>query len=291
MKFPAMLLTLVLVGLSAGAQPYSPNDASFSLSEYGVTKADYDRIVAIVERHVKADELEAGGYNATQDGAVSRVLEILPLIYKHDKDELLADLKFLKLALHGKWDYGIVRNPLVAMLQADDLSTFQKALAIDPELAYVPTHYWESSGPTPIGEIVKAGKIEWLRMLIRDKYDLNRDPVLASGRNDRYWVANLLTVAPTPEIDKMLVQAGVRDVIPTEWYSRSLDDNVRVRDGFGLKSNVLFKIAKGTEFKVLAQSARWETIPDVGKGVWLKVDVAGKVGWLFSAFAWIDDEV
>jgi len=276
-NFGRWLPVLFLVcGMSLDAQPFSPNDQANSLRDYGVNKADYDKIVALVARHAKPDELQAGGYNATSDGAVGRLVEILPLIYQHDKDELLATLTFLKAALRGKWDISLVRNPLVAMVQTDDFATFQKALAIDRELAYVATQFWESSAPTPIAEVVKAGKTEWLKYLITNKYDLNRDPVLTSGKNDRYWVANLLTVAPTPDIDKLLVQAGVRDVLATEWYSRCLDDNVRVRDAFGLNGKVLFKIAKGTE---------------VGRGVWLKVDVGGKVGWLFSVFAWLDDEV
>ena len=291
MKLFSLILIHTIVVAMLMAQPYSPNDQGESFREYGVSKTDYDKITAIIAKHAKADELEAGGYSVSQDSAVSRVLEILPLIYYHDKVEFLGILKFLKSALHGTWDRGIVRNPLVAMVRADDFDTFQKALSIDAELAYVPTRYWESSAPSPIGEIVKAGKTQWLKFLIEAKYDLNRDPALTGMKNDRYWVANLLTVAPSPEIDKLLVLAGVREVIPTEWHSKSLDDNVRVRDVYGLSGKVLFKISKGTEFKVLAQSARWETIPDVGTSVWLKVDVAGKIGWLFGTFAWLDDEI
>jgi len=284
MRSVTAFIFFILLGSGVFSLDYGSTQFANMQRDYGINRQTYDIIVS----HLKNYDKEP--YNkdlSTQDDAVSRLMELLPAIYAQDKKALPGILTFLKTTFKGSWIHGAFRNPLHSMILADDFSSFKDALKIDANLAYAPNQYWESSGPTPIAELVRLSKLTWLLYLYDNKFDFNREPSLY-GKGESIYILNLFSVVSDPKVDAFLVKAGVPEVVPRDIESYCIDDNVRVRDSYSLNAKVLFKINKNTPFVITGQSSRLSEVEGLGKGFWYRIKVEGKVGWIFSAFAMVE---
>lgn len=279
---PCLFLAL---SASALALDYGPGQFASMQADYGINRQEFDTVMAYLNTYDKAP---ANNEMPTEsDNSVSRLMELLPAIYAQDKKALLEVLKFIKTTWKGSWTVGQFRNPLMAMIAADDFNTFKEALRVDRNLAYAPNQYWQSAGPSPIAELVRQSKITWLQYLLDNTYDFNHEPSLY-GRGESIYVLNLFSVVSNPKVDELLVQAGVPEVIPRSIESYCTDDNVRVRDNYSLDAKVLFKINKKTPFVITGQSSRMSVIEGLGPGFWYSIKVEGKTGWIFSHFAYVE---
>jgi len=79
---------------------------------------------------------------------------------------------------------------------------------------------------------------------------------------------------------------GVQQISNSSWDSHCKDDNVRLRESFSLTSNVLGKLSKGDEFKVIGHTFAFYLLPDGSTGRWVNILYKGNKYWIWSAYVW-----
>jgi hypothetical protein len=140
--------------------------------------------------------------------------------------------------------------------------------------------------PPAIAEAVQTDNFDMVTYMVTKKgFPKDYVYLLGSlGLNE-----NLLTWSRSSPMDALLIGLGVPQTVPLgKWKGTCADDNVRIRESYGLDSKVIGKIDKGESILAVERTAKSYSI-DGKQSCWLKIVTGdGTAGWSFGAFYTFD---
>jgi hypothetical protein len=183
------------------------------------------------------------------------------------------------------WFQGVnFLNPIDYAMRKNDIELFNKMILICQNYINTPDHTGMGGSGSIIWEAVGLDNEIFVTELFAHGLLLNNDELYIDEKD--HYLSNILTVAKSKKIQKILVKNGVNEISSEKWDSYCLDDNVRIRKANSIDSEIITRVAKGTKFQVLGYTFIKYVLPDTTIGRWVKIEINGKIAWIWSRYVY-----
>lgn len=207
-----------------------------------------------------------------------------------DADFIIKCLEFkdtLKLSSYGM----DIPSLLDELIRINNPAVLDKVLAWNPKLSISTQYSGMGRGNCPVMELLQNDNIAYMRVLLKYFPDVNEVPLYGwKDYSERPYndMHNMLSFAQSDTMKKMLIDAGVKTLIPytNEWYRETTlcDTNVNIRSEPGLSGAKIDKLTYGDEVTVIGVDPYYYYI-DGYSGHWIQIEFkGGKVGFIFEKY-------
>jgi hypothetical protein len=184
---------------------------------------------------------------------------------------------------------GYVINPVTVAYRMKEFDLVRSLLDFDKGLVNVADEGLQSSGIVPIAAAVEKNDLPWTTYFLGKGADVHTTRVISTKGDTGPFGLNLLSISPSPEMDKLLLDRGIETVysFTAPLGGHSLDDGVRIRTDPSTSGSIITTMKKGEAFTAVGNTYKRSLINGTS-GSWIKIMHDGKPGWVFEEFVSID---